>query len=359
MKYNESISLLELDGQYIIGINNDITFSLNNEKKFVECKANNIYKLADPVLNQIFKAIFSYGNISNQIAGEKRLTSFLNDILYSKYKEKIVSIEYLPNDLVKPNQKSNAGTRVGDIVLKANFETGRILFIDIEIQTSFYQKIFRRWVEFKCRLFSNVENESLILALQVDDKENNSFSIYSIKKDDNPFIEEKIEDNFEIVSINIKKAISLIKQNKPIQLGDIDISEEGKNWLKIIGIRYWIKPFNGFYLLPGNLNVSPEIQSAINSLSAYTPEELVNIMESQSIAQKNFEDGYNTAVEDMEEKSALKVWMILFKKGMIDELVDNLNLVNKVKEENVRKLYKDEPKLENFINFLSQKGKLF
>ena len=359
MKNNESISLLELDGQYIIGINNDITFSLNNEKKFVECKANNIYKLADPVLNQIFKAIFSYGNISNQIAGEIRLTSFLTEILYSKYKEKIVSIEYLPNDLVKPNQKSNAGTRVGDIVLKANFETGRILFIDIEIQTSFYQKIFRRWVEYACRLFSNVENESLILVLQVDDKENNSFSIYPIKKDENPFIEEKIEDTFEIVSININRAISLIKQNKPIQLGDFEISEEWKNWLKIIGIRYWIKPFNGFYLLPGNLNVSPEIQSAINSLSTYTPEELENIMDLQSIAQKNFEDGYYTAVEDMQEKSALEVWMVFFKEGMINKLVNNLNKVNKVKEENVRKLYKDEPELENFINFLSQKGKLF
>ena len=75
---------------------------------------------------------------------------------------------------------------------------------------------------------------------------------------------------------------------------------------------------NGFYILPGNLNVSPEIQSAINLLSAYTPEELVNIMDLQSIAQKNFEDGYYTAVEDMQEKSALEVWMILFKEGFIN-----------------------------------------
>ena len=348
MKNNESISLLELDGQYIIGINNDITFSLNNEKKFVECKANNIYKLADPVLNQIFKAIFSYGNISNQIAGEKRLTSFLNDILYSKYKEKIVSIEYLPNDLVKPNQKSNDGRRVGDIVLKANFENGRILFIDIEIQTSFYQKIFRRWVEYACRLFSNVEKEYLILVLQVDDTKNKSFSIYPIKKDENPFIEEKIEDTFEIVSINIKRAISLINQNKPIQLGDIDISEEGKNWLKIIGIRYWIQPFD--YILPGKLSVSPEIQSAINLLSLYTPEKLVNIMELQDRDQKNFEDGYYTCEEEMKEKNALEVWMDLFTEGMTNKLVNKLNKVNKVREENVRKLYKDEPELENFIN---------
>ena len=349
---NDNISLLELVGNYIIGINNDITFSVNNKKEFVECKANNIYKLADPLLDRIFKSIFSYGNLSNQISGQQRLTSFLKEILYSKYKEKIVSIEYLPNDLVKPNQKSNAGVRVGDIVLKAIFENGRILFIYIEIQTSFYQKIFRRWVEYACRLFSNVEKESLILVLQVDDTKNNSFSIYPIKKDENPFMEEKIEDTFEIVSINIKRAISLIKQNKPIQLGDIDISEEGKNWLKIIGIRYWIQPFDGFYILPGKLSVSPE------QLSLYTPEELVNIMDLQDRAQKNFEDGYYTCEEEMKEKNALELWMDLFTEGMTNKLVNKLNKVNKVREENVRKLYKDEPELENFIKFLSQNGKL-
>jgi hypothetical protein len=37
--------------------------------------------------------------------------------------------------------------KVGDILLKAFFENDDILFIDIEIKTSFYQKIFKRWVE--------------------------------------------------------------------------------------------------------------------------------------------------------------------------------------------------------------------
>ena len=351
MKRDKNVSLLELDGDYYIGVDNDITFSLNNKRAFVECKANNIYKLVDPLLDRIFKSIFAYGKDSNQIVGQQRLISFLNEILYSKYKLKIVSIEYLPNDLIKPNQKNNMGIRVGDIVLKTNFENGRTLFIDIEIQTSFHQKIFRRWVEYSCRLFSNVEKECLILVLQVDDPENKSFSIYPTKKDENPFMDEKIEDNFEIVSINIKKAISLIKQNKQIKLGDINISEEGKNWLKIIGLRYWIQPFNGFYILPDKLSVSPEIQSAINLLSIYTPEELVDIMELEYKTQKAFED-------DMKEKYALELWMDLFKEGMIDKLLNKLNKVNKVKEKNVRKLYKNEPDLENFIQFLSKNGKL-
>ena len=160
MESQESISLLELDGDYYIGFNNDITFSLNN-KKLLQCKANNAYKLVDPVLDRIFKLIFAYGKISNKISGQQRLISFLNSVLYSKYKENIIAIEYLPNYLVKPNQKSNVEMRIADLVLKDSFEKCRTVFIELEIQTSFYQKIFKRWVEYASRLFSNIENESL------------------------------------------------------------------------------------------------------------------------------------------------------------------------------------------------------
>ena len=360
MENKEIFSLLELNGDYYIGFNNDITFSLNNKKIF-QCKANNVYKLVDPVLDRIFKSIFTYGKTSNKISGQQRLISFLNSVLYSKYKEKIIAIEYLPNDLVKPNQKSNVGMRIADLVLKASFEKGRTVFIDLEIQTSFYQKIFKRWVEYASRLFSNVENESLIFVLQVDDKENKnnkSFSIYPTKKDENPFIEEKIEDTFEIFSINVKNAISLIKQNKQIKLGDIEISEEGKNWLKIIGLRYWIKPFDDFYILPDKLNVSPEIQSVINLLSVYTPEKLGDIMEMEYKDQTLFEDGYYTCEEEMKEKYTLEFWMDLFKEGMIDKLLIKLNKLNNVNEKHVRDLFKGDPDLEKFIKFLSEKGKL-
>ena len=351
MESNNNISLLELDGDYIIGFDNKITFSLNNKKSFVEYDMNNTYKLIDPVFDEIFKTIFAYGHESNKISGKERLISFLNSILHSKYREKIVSIEYFPNDLVKPNQK----TRIGMIVLKAYFEKGRILYIYIEIQTSFYQKIFKRWVEYASRLFSNVENESLVLVLQVDDTENRSFSIYPSKKEENPFLEEKIEDTFEIISINVKNAISLIRQKKPIKLGNIDISKEGKIWLKIIGLRFWILPFDDFYILPEKLKVSPEIQSVINLLSIYSPEKLSEIMEIDYKAKKFFEDGYYKCEEDMKEKYTLELWMGLYKNGVYNIPLYKLN---KVKEKNVRELLKDEPNLDNFIQFLSQNGKL-
>ena len=128
--------------------------------------------------------------------------------------------------------------KVGDILLKAFFENDDILFIDIEIQTSFYQKIFKRWVENASRLFTNVGDKSLVLVLQIDEANKKSYSIYPCKKEENPFLEEKVDDTFEIVSINVKDAISLIEQNKPIKLGDINISEEFRGRKKLAQ-DYW------------------------------------------------------------------------------------------------------------------------
>ena len=144
MDSNKKVSLLELDGKYMVGNNNKIMFSLNSQQSFIEYDTANIYKLVDPVYDQVFKSIFTYGQKTSQKFGPQRLISFLNSILHSKYGKKIVSIEYLPNDLVNPNGVNTKGMKVGDILLKAFFENDDILFIDIEIQTSFYQKKYSK-----------------------------------------------------------------------------------------------------------------------------------------------------------------------------------------------------------------------
>ena len=125
--------------------------------------------------------------------------------------------------------------------------------------------------------------------------------------------------------------------------------------MKIIGLRFWSLPFDNFYILPDKLRVSPEIQSAINLLSVYTPEKLGDIMELDYKTKKAFEDGYYKCEEDMKEKYTLELWMGFYKNGIYNI---PLNKLNKVREENIRKLFKDDPDLENFIQFLFQKGKL-
>ena len=141
MKDSESVSLLELNGTYFI---DDDKVSFVSKDKFIYYTLNNLYKLIDPVFDQTFKTLFTVGNKSNNICGDKRLISFLNSIISYKYEEKVNAIEYLPNELVKANEKGKLGMRIVDLVLKAIFESGRIIYIDIEIQTTFYKKLFKR-----------------------------------------------------------------------------------------------------------------------------------------------------------------------------------------------------------------------
>ena len=353
MEDSESVSLLELKENLI----EDGKVSFISNGKYINYALNSLYKLIDPVFDQTFKSLFTIGHKSNNICGEKRLISFLNSIISLKYGEKVIAIEYLPNELVKANGKGKLGMRIVDLVLKATFESERIIFIDIEIQTTFYTKLFKRWVDYASRLFSNVQHETLVLVLQIDDKENCCYSIKPTQKENKPFnLEKKVEGTFEIISIDVKNAVSLINKGYPIIFEKIDVSEEGKNWLKLIGLRFWIKPFNNYYCLPNNLKASPEILSAIYLLSKYTPEDVAKVMELENKMQLSFEDGYYLCEEDMKESYTIKLWMYLYKNDILNG--PPLNELEKVREKKVIQLFKGDPYLNNFLQFLSFHGKL-
>ena len=353
MEYSKDVSLLELTGLYNVEYDK-VCFFANN--KIITCKYENIYKLIDPVYDQTFKSIFTFGHESNNISGKQRIISFLNSLLSSKYGEKITDVEYLPNEFVEPNEKGRIGMRIVGIVLKANFESGRILYIDLEIQTTFYQKISKRWVEYASRLFSNARKDTLVLVLQIGDEENYFYSILPIKKENNTStFGKKVDETFEIISIDVNKAISLIRANYPIEFENIQVSEEGKNWLKLIGLRFWIRPYNKYYILPNELNASSEILSAIYLLSKFTPENVEEIIRNENKMKLAFEDGFYYCEEKIQEDYTIKLWMNLFKNG-----ITNLppTEIEKVKEKKVRQLFKNDPYLVNFISFLSQNGKL-
>ena len=105
----------------------------------------------------------------------------------------------------------------------------------------------------------------MVLVLQIDEKENYCYSITPTQKENKPFnLEKKVEGTFEIISIDVKNVVSLINNGYPIEFEKINISEEGKNWLKLIGLRFWIKPFNNYYILPNNLKQRRIIMPYLN-----------------------------------------------------------------------------------------------
>jgi hypothetical protein len=68
------------------------------------------------------------------------------------------------------------------------------------------------------------------------------------------------------------------KLSSMCKIGDDNISQEGKNWLKLIGMRFWMNQYENYFILPQNIKVSKEILSAVILLSKYKPEEIISIL---------------------------------------------------------------------------------
>ena len=173
-----------------------------------------------------------------------RLKYFLNSLLYNKYKGTIVDIKYAPNELLASlGDKGRNNLSVFDIIVKAKFENNKFIFIDIEIQTIFYNQLFMRWIKYGNFLFSNPKHEILVLILKVDNREESSFwtlASYMITYS-NPIQQDKIDETFEIINIDLKKIIQLIKDKRPIKFGDINIDNRGKKLVKINRITFLSK----------------------------------------------------------------------------------------------------------------------
>lgn len=58
----------------------------------------------------------------------------------------------------------------------------------------------------------------------------------------------------------------------------------------------------------------------------------------------------------MKESYTIKLWMYLFKNGIMNG--PPFNELEKVREKKVKQLFKDDPYLNHFLQFLSQNGKL-
>lgn len=351
----KDISLLDLDGECLYC--NTYCFKLK-DGFFVEYSKESTLKLLDPVLDQTFKWIFTYGEKMSSIP---RLKSFLNSLLYSKYNELITDIEYSPNELTSLGSKGRKNLSAFDIVVKAKFESKNFIFINIEIQTTFHNQLFRRWIKYATELYSNLKYETLVLVLQINEPDQSSFYSLApyITTYSNPIEQEKIEGTFEIISIDLNKTINLIKENKKIKFGDITINKEGEEWLKLIGLRFWTTNVGDFYLLPIIKNACNEIKSAMKILSSFTEPQIKEIFLIQKVKETSFEDGYIKGFNKGKIEERLRLWMNLFKNRIDKKLYPNLySNFEEVTEDEVKKLFNGDSLLEPFIQFLKQNNKI-
>ena len=86
------------------------------------------------------------------------------------------------------------------------------------MQTTYHNQLFNRWIKYANRIYSNTEEETLVLVFKIDDNKNNDScwmcSPY-IKTYTEPIHEEKISNIFEIINIDLNKIINIINKNVP------------------------------------------------------------------------------------------------------------------------------------------------
>ena len=368
-RFNESnISLLNITGEYY-EFENCFYFhvKVKDEEGFKYYPKKSIVCLLDPTLDQTFKYIFTYRNPSSS----NRLISFLNSLLSKKYGEKIIKIEYCPNEMTNKGEKGRKNVIVFDIMIIAYFKSGKTRYIDIEMQTTYHNQLFNRWIKYANRIYSNTEEETLVLVLQIDDNKNNDScwmcSPY-IKTYTEPIHEEKISNVFEIINIDLNQIINIINKNEPIKFGKLEIEDEGKCWLKLIGLRAWngldgkgnkVMGAENYYCLPKIENASKEIIETMTILSTFSDSQKKEFIDFQKIKEKEFEDGFAKGNENGyangKKESDLKTWLRLYRNKMDIVQYNDLypNLQN-VKEDDVKILFSKEPDLNDFINFLKE-----
>jgi hypothetical protein len=80
-----------------------------------------------------------------------------------------------------------------------------------------------------------------------------------------------------VICFDLYYILDCIDNNIDPELNRFEISKEGKEWIKLLTIKKWMKNFkNKRYPIPKNLKNSPEIISAVMILDSNNNSELIN-----------------------------------------------------------------------------------
>ena len=355
---------------------------INGEKLFFD----EYISLFDPSFDSTFKELF--------LNNPERLQDFLNNVYLKDNDMKINNLEFLIGDFYDIGKKHNFNSLSSDIACKANIETKETILIDVEIQIGWREIIDDRLFEYGSLLrnrYSNQEREkkkekveknkkekdktktekierlykdTIVIAFILDKdlkKENLSYLINLNKQKNN---EKKLipMKNFQIVEIHLFYEVEKIKAGNFKTLFGNTLSEDGQDWLKLIGLRYWAKKSEERmkYLLPKlgenqkyskNKNINDAIFTLINGtrkinqlydeIDVMYMECLKMVEEEQKI--KDIKNVFSFFIQKMDPLKVMK----LDYKVREDEIIEILEEYKK--EKPITPL-----QVSNFINYLKK-----
>ena len=387
-KENENDSMNFSDIIKIEKSENDYIFKLK-ENKEISQNIDECDKFIDPSFDQVFKEIFSPTINSKEKSGNDRLLSLLNSLLFPNEEEnKFIKVVPWGNESPIMNDK-NFGCLKFDISCQATMKfKNDTRLVDVEMQLGKEADLKTRLFYYGSSLARDSKKKTIILGLINSGSSSKSFSSYEWGIYESDLLLQKKEkiEILDIIVINLKEQIKLIEEGKSVIVNGKELGKEGKNWLKLLGIRHFEQQYRDYYYLPKQINFEfEEIKSSFSLLKNYNEDKLrsylnaenyanslLNFTRSQGIEEgkkegiekgrkEGIEEGRKEGIEEGRKENILDVLTALFMKNeeLFEGLIETVDKDNSsFKKEEIKKKFNETKKYNRFIDLLGKKRKL-
>ena len=316
-KKETTFDILNLSGDFKKE-NNKYKFSLNFSDN--RQLSDETYEIIDPSNDQAFKILFNGEYKINNINGFMRAKSLIQSLLYKFPDNKeIKTINYWQNEIPEISGHNRKKLKVLDCPFVCEMNDNSQYIIDLEIQNYFYDGLDLNALTYGNSLRNASGLPVIIIVLLLKEIEsNNSFEIMPFKKYLNASEYKPIDDFVYVICFDLNYISDCIDSNIEPELNGFKISKVGKEWVKLLTIRTWMKKcyFKDNikrYPIPKNLSNSEEVKSAIKILSAWDNSKLVSIV---------LKEKENEIIEEnIKNRTIIEIWINAFLKG---STLDNL-----------------------------------
>lgn len=271
-------------------------------------------------------------------------------MLFSDNEDNIKQLTYLNDELDKINKEYNKVILNIDIACKIETNKGinYIVFIDNEIIK--ISNFTKGLLSYKTILKkNNLYENCFVIGLTLNSEKDSNYNSLTWEKDSNSTNVKFIK----IIEINIRKELENIKNNIPIEINGKEIKNKGKEYLKLLGIRYWGKKDGRKYIIPdiSLISSNDSLINCIRILGSISQNEITLI----ELDEQFYEDIMNEREEEGMKIGLLKSAYILFASGneeQIEVILNNNNV--KLDKNKIREILKGniEEVIEEFIKYL-------
>jgi hypothetical protein len=190
----------------------------------------------------------------------------LNSILYpGKNPKKIKSLKFLPKEMHKLNEKSNKNSLITDIACEIKVD-GRLYVIALEMQLgdrgSFNKRLFNYGTSLRN---NNSYKDCIALGISISSRVQSNYTKLQKKT-----YTQTLDLNYlKTIQINVDNELKRMEEGKDIQINSENLQDDGKEFLKLLGLRKWAtkNDRNKFALPDWDISENPIINQCIKILS--------------------------------------------------------------------------------------------